>query len=55
MTDESTRRSHDVRPPVEGPAIRESLERTRPLKPTLVKPEAQPRKDFVDFYAIEVT
>jgi hypothetical protein len=53
MTDESTHRSHDEGPPVEGPAIRESRERSRPLKPTLVKPEVQPRKDFVGFYNIE--
>jgi hypothetical protein len=53
MSDVSPRDSQDGTAPIESHSNRASRERSKPLKPTLVKPEVQPRKDFVDFYVAE--
>lgn len=54
MIDVSDRRAYEASAPVEDASNRERRETGRPLKPTLVKPEAQPRKEFVEFYNVEV-
>jgi hypothetical protein len=53
MADVSPRDSQEANAPIESAPIRESRERSRPLKPTLIKPEVRPSKDFVDFYVAE--
>jgi hypothetical protein len=55
MIDKSIRPVNEAGVPVEDTSDRESREPSRPRKPALVKPEAQPRKEFVDFYVVEVT
>jgi hypothetical protein len=53
VIDVSNRPSCEANARVEGAPDRGSRETVRPLKPTLVKPEGRPRKDFVDFYVPE--
>jgi hypothetical protein len=54
VIDVSDRHAYEASAPVAGASNRERRETGRPLKPTLVKPEVQPRKEFVEFYATEV-
>jgi hypothetical protein len=53
MADVSPRDSQEANAPIESASNRETRERSRPLKPTLIKPEVRPSKDFVDFYVAE--
>jgi len=53
MAEVSPRDSQEASAPIERAPNRESREWSKSLKPTLIKPDVRPSKNFVDFYAVE--